>query len=250
MNRIAEKIAQIMNDEELETLILSNYENDAQTLTSDTESNLLKLKQMLGSMSAEEHQRWEEICRTFSQNVKLRGVGGADDPTARVLVQLGTLGDNLHSVRKAIADGVKEMVSNAAEQSASRDLQSQDHAERLIVEVAALRDGLKEVGAAMAAAAPASAAANAAPPLPAEAFHEGGALHRVTVQHKVPRSILHVLESQFQLMQTWLQPLSQSIAAHDAQQAQVQESLSECLQRYEALIEELADAQSKQPKQQ
>jgi hypothetical protein len=33
MNRIAEKVVPIMNDEELETLILSNYENDAQTLT-------------------------------------------------------------------------------------------------------------------------------------------------------------------------------------------------------------------------
>ncbi|MEX0817935.1 MAG: AAA family ATPase, partial [Pirellulaceae bacterium] len=35
MNRIAEKVVPIMNDQELQTLILSSYENDAQTLTSD-----------------------------------------------------------------------------------------------------------------------------------------------------------------------------------------------------------------------
>ncbi len=48
MNRIAEKVVAIMNDEELQTLILSNYENDAQTLTSSTESNLLKFKELMG----------------------------------------------------------------------------------------------------------------------------------------------------------------------------------------------------------
>jgi hypothetical protein len=48
MNRIAERVLPIMNDQELETLIMSNYENDAQTLTRNTESNLLKFKEMVG----------------------------------------------------------------------------------------------------------------------------------------------------------------------------------------------------------
>ena len=54
MNRMAEKVVPIMNDDELQSLIMTNYENDAQTLTSDTESNLLKLKEMLGVMTEEE----------------------------------------------------------------------------------------------------------------------------------------------------------------------------------------------------
>ncbi len=78
MNRMAEKVVPIMNDDELQSLIMTNYENDAQTLTSDTESNLLKLKEMLGVMTEEEAERWEKIKRTFQQNIKLKGVGSDD----------------------------------------------------------------------------------------------------------------------------------------------------------------------------
>ncbi len=48
MNRIAEKVVAIMNDEELNTTILSSYEQDAQTLTRDGESNMLKFRELLG----------------------------------------------------------------------------------------------------------------------------------------------------------------------------------------------------------
>ena len=44
MNKIAEQLAPIMNDEELQTLIDSHYENQAQTLTTGAEANLLKFK--------------------------------------------------------------------------------------------------------------------------------------------------------------------------------------------------------------
>ena len=45
MNKIAEQIAPIMNDEELTTLIDAHYQNQAQTLTSGAQANLLKLKE-------------------------------------------------------------------------------------------------------------------------------------------------------------------------------------------------------------
>ncbi|MBX3437119.1 MAG: DNA repair ATPase, partial [Planctomycetaceae bacterium] len=48
MNRIAEKVLPVMNNQELETLIVSSYQNDAQTLTTGTEANLLKFKDLLG----------------------------------------------------------------------------------------------------------------------------------------------------------------------------------------------------------
>ena len=53
MNRIAGRTLPVMNDDELWTLILSSYEQDAQTLTSGAESNMLKFKELLpiGSMS-------------------------------------------------------------------------------------------------------------------------------------------------------------------------------------------------------
>ncbi len=62
MNKIAEQIAPIMNDEELDTLIDSHYQNQAQTLTSGAQSNLLKLKELMdvlvgdGSRTLERYQ--------------------------------------------------------------------------------------------------------------------------------------------------------------------------------------------------
>ena len=65
MNRIAERVSPVMNDSELETLILSQYEQDAQTLTTGAEANLLKFKQLCGWATPEEQQRWEDISQTF-----------------------------------------------------------------------------------------------------------------------------------------------------------------------------------------
>ena len=48
MNRIAEQVSPVMNDSELQTLILSQYEQDAQTLTTGAEANLLKFKELGG----------------------------------------------------------------------------------------------------------------------------------------------------------------------------------------------------------
>ena len=78
MNRIAEKVVPIMNDDELQSLIVSNYENDSQTLTSDTEANLLKFKELIGALTEDELGRWDAIKKTFQQHVKMRGVGAAD----------------------------------------------------------------------------------------------------------------------------------------------------------------------------
>ncbi|QDT38624.1 DNA repair ATPase [Stratiformator vulcanicus] len=104
MNRIAEKIAAVMNDEEMKTLILSNYQNDAQTLTSGTEANLLKFKELMGWLTIDERQRWEDIKRTFKENVKLRGVDPSDS-AGQVIAQLTLLGDGLREIEKAVGEG-------------------------------------------------------------------------------------------------------------------------------------------------
>ena len=52
MNRIAERVASVMNEAELQTLIVSSYEQDAQTLTTDNEANVLKFKELMGILSA------------------------------------------------------------------------------------------------------------------------------------------------------------------------------------------------------
>ena len=114
MNRIAEKVVPVMNDDELTALIVSNYENDAQTLTSGTEANLLKFRELTGLLSDEEQDRWEEIKRTFRQNVKMRGISD-DDRTGQVIATLMTLNDGLDSIRKTLRESVSELAESQSE---------------------------------------------------------------------------------------------------------------------------------------
>ncbi|PHN07663.1 AAA family ATPase [Flavilitoribacter nigricans] len=66
MNKLAEKVIPIMNDAELETLILSHYEGELQTLTSGAEANRLKLHEIMGILTEAERQRWDAIRQSFA----------------------------------------------------------------------------------------------------------------------------------------------------------------------------------------
>lgn len=107
MNKLAEKVVPIMNEEELETLILSHYEGESQTLTTGAEANMLKFKEMIGIMNAEEQARWENIKNTFQKNQKLRGVGGADQIT-QVIAQMTNFTEGLEAIKQVLADGLKK----------------------------------------------------------------------------------------------------------------------------------------------
>ncbi len=98
MNRIAEKVVPVMNDEELQRLILTSYQQDAQTLSRDGESNLLKFRELLGILNEEEAARWASIKKTFVEKNRLRGVSG-DDSTAQFLASLLGIHDGLDSIR-------------------------------------------------------------------------------------------------------------------------------------------------------
>ena len=115
MNRMAEKVVPIMNDDELQSLILTNYENDAQTLTSDTESNLLKLREMLEILTPEEADRWKNMKRTFQQNIKMKGVG-SDDKVGQVILQLSSFSDGLLDIRETLSKGVSQLAEAASEE--------------------------------------------------------------------------------------------------------------------------------------
>ncbi|MFN6162635.1 MAG: DNA repair ATPase [Planctomycetota bacterium] len=101
MNRIAEKVVPVMNDEELQRLILTCYQQDAQTLSRDGESNLLKLRELLGILTDEEAARWASIKKTFVEKNRLRGLSG-DDSTAQFLASLLGIHDGLDSIRGAL----------------------------------------------------------------------------------------------------------------------------------------------------
>ena len=103
MNRIAERIVPVMNDDELQGLVISNYEQDAQTLTRDSESNVLKFKELMEILTPEETKRWESIKYAYTESVKMQGIEG-EDTAAQVLRSISGLRDGLESIRRTIAD--------------------------------------------------------------------------------------------------------------------------------------------------
>ncbi|MBI9017489.1 MAG: DNA repair ATPase [Phycisphaerae bacterium] len=104
MNRIAQRVLPVMNDDELWTLIYSNYQQDAQTLTSGTEANLLKFAEITQTLTEEQNTRWSEIKRTFGRNQLLGDE--SQDKVAMVVRQLNAFGAGLDSIKDVLAQGV------------------------------------------------------------------------------------------------------------------------------------------------
>ena len=101
MNKLAEKVVPIMNEQELEILILSHYEGEVQTLTSDAEANFLKLKELVNNQSAEEATRWTTIKQTFAKNNAARGVG-ADNPIGQMVAQMSRFSEGIEGIREVL----------------------------------------------------------------------------------------------------------------------------------------------------
>ena len=76
MNKLAERVVSVMNEAELQTLIRAHYENEAQTLTTGAEANLLKLREMRGLLTDTERQRWEDIKAIFVKQQRTKGFNG------------------------------------------------------------------------------------------------------------------------------------------------------------------------------
>jgi len=107
MNKLVAKVVPIMNDTELESLLLSHYVNESQTLTSAAEANLLKYKELAGKITAEESERWETIKTTFVKNNKLKGFGNKND-MGQVLSQMMSFNDSLEGIQEVLKEGLSE----------------------------------------------------------------------------------------------------------------------------------------------
>ena len=172
MNRIAEKVVSIMNDEELETLIVSNYENDSQTLTSDNEANMLKFRELMEILTEEEAERWAHIKRAYTQNVKMKGLD-ADDQFGQVVLQMSNFSDGLDAIRKAVVEGVDRMGETPDGEVATSPVPTiNPQLDQLIEQISGVQQGLDNIGSAVSAGVdeitqaerPAAAAAPAAVP--------------------------------------------------------------------------------------
>lgn len=100
MNKIAARIDPAMNDTELTALVDDHYLNEAQTLTTGAEANLLKLAALRGTITPGQAARWDEI---KAAHVRTRTLGGPEgDPAARAVAALGLLADRVAAVESAI----------------------------------------------------------------------------------------------------------------------------------------------------
>ncbi|MDO5610932.1 MAG: DNA repair ATPase [Pseudomonadota bacterium] len=99
MNKLAEKIAPVMNTAELEQLVSDHYLGESQLLTTGAEENLLKLGELRGTLTPEQTARWTQIKADFLRNKAM----GADDADVggRVVAQLVDIASGLQQLQPA-----------------------------------------------------------------------------------------------------------------------------------------------------
>ncbi len=227
MNRIAEKVVGVMNDEELDALIMSNYQNDAQTLATGTESNLLKFKELTLQLTAEEAARWEDIKRVYCRTVQLRGVGD-DAKFGQVILQLTNFAESLDVIKNSLKSGVAWILEGG--QAAGRedepvktsfDVQTLDAMKQMVNE---LKSGLTQRTLAQRGAEQ--------PP-------------EIRLVNRVPSAILDALRQQFKLMQGWLKPVFEQSQEHSKEIEQLRGVMKDNLTAYSRLIRQLEEAAGK-----
>lgn len=224
MNRIAERVVAVMNEDELQALIIGNYEQDAQTLTTDNESNVLKFKELNGLLTKEEKERWEAIKYAYVESVKMAGLD-SDDQAGQLMRQLGSMRDGLESIRQVIAravaahddsaevrmdervDGLRQSFSNAGQQ--------------LTEAINKTSKQLQQISEFQASNPPDQ---------------------NVIVQHKVPRVMLDLVRGQFHLMQEWMRPLMLEAGENGRQLDDLKKLIESTLADYDRIRNELEDA--------
>lgn len=225
MNRMAEKVVPVMNDAELQALISGSYEQDAQTLTTDNEANLLKLKELLALLTPAEQVRWDAIKYAFVENVRMSGVG-TEDQAGQLLRQLASMRDGLESIRQVIAKAVASQ-GDAADRRLDDRIDTlrqsvQNASDRIAVVLESTGTELQTISRQQAASPPDQT---------------------VVVQHKVPRVMLDLIKGQFHLMQEWLRPVLENSNLQGRELAQLTTSIEALLKTYTEMQRELELAQ-------
>ena len=189
MNRIAEKVAAVMNDDELRGVIESAYLQESQTLTTDNEANVLKFKELMGTLTADEKDRWESIKYAYVESVRMAGMAD-DDAAGQLMRQLGSMRDGLESIRSVISKAIAAGDGGAGARQIET-LQSLRHV------VAAAGEQLSgAIASTGGQVAQLTRDREMSPPS-----------QQVIVQHKIPRVLVDLVRGQFHLMQEWMRPL-------------------------------------------
>ncbi len=101
MNKLITQMQPILKENEVIQIVLNHYQNESQTLTTGAEANMLKLKELIGVISEDEKERWEEIKKTFVKNKTLKGLG-ENDRMSQIVALLAQFGDGLEGIKEAL----------------------------------------------------------------------------------------------------------------------------------------------------
>ncbi|MCF7973179.1 MAG: DNA repair ATPase [Phycisphaerae bacterium] len=205
MNRIGGRVLPMMNDEELWTLIVSAYEQDAQTLTSGAEANLLKFRELVGRLTEEHTQRWNDIKKTFQRNLLLGGEGS--DSMTRLMGQLTSVTQGLDHIKDAIATGVTSMASPQKPAAETNDLKQT--AQAVLAQMTQLIQEVKH----------------------SQTLQTDLAKTQQTLkQTQDAHNLVAVLEEQFHAMETWLMPMTHG------ERKDKDKVIGELTQRFEGMV--------------
>ncbi len=220
MNKIAASVAAVMNDDELQTLIESHFVNQAQTLTSGAEANLLKFHELMGDMSEEQAARWAEIKRTFKRNLLLGGAG--DDKIGQVIAQLTTFSEGLSDIRTAVEDGVQQLTTPRDEGDATTA-----QIEAAVTHLATFNQQLAGIKQWLE-------------------VRENNEQKPLQVVNRVPRSFLQVIETQFEIMKTWMQPITHLVETSNQNSGELKDAVQSISGQYQQLLTQLQEAANRQ----
>ncbi|OMH33744.1 DNA repair ATPase [Motiliproteus sp. MSK22-1] len=118
MNKMAEKVSAVMNEEELRQMITDHYLGEAQLLTSGAEENLLRLAELRGDISDQEQARWQQIKKDFLRN---KAIGGDDtDVGGKVVAQLADLVEGVQLLGAAASQGLTQSDSGSGTEAESK----------------------------------------------------------------------------------------------------------------------------------
>ncbi|MEM7079710.1 MAG: DNA repair protein, partial [Pseudomonadota bacterium] len=98
MNKLAEKILPVMNDDEIDALLDDHYAGESQLLTGEAEFNVLRLAEMRDKLGQADAQRLADIRQEFRRS---QSMGGRDADAGQALAnQLS----HIHTALESLSD--------------------------------------------------------------------------------------------------------------------------------------------------
>ena len=227
MNKIAEKILPVMNEEELKTLVTSHYENESQTLTSGAEFNILKFKELFGITTEQDQQRLASIRKTFEKNQLFKGADESD-PMSQIIVQMGQFTDGLDKIQNSISNGMKALPEMAAalkpaETSPSSIGFSAEAVEQLKLLGDSIAKALKQ---------PKASKAGDFDIIPDE----------VKIINTVPDFFSEILRDQLELMRTWMESTHKLSSENSNQLGALEAIIMDIKNKFSLILDHVEDS--------